>query len=64
MVQKYINTTSKSLAPGLDVVALFRRDDECMLSFAGTTGLAEAWFYGTSYSSFFLFARVFFGFCL
>ena len=41
VVKKYINTTSKSLAPGLDVVALFRRKDECVLSFAGTTGLAD-----------------------
>ncbi|CAK9001454.1 unnamed protein product [Durusdinium trenchii] len=41
VVKKYINTTSKSLAPGLDVVALFRRGDECVLSFAGTTGLAD-----------------------
>ena len=41
VAKKYINTTSKSLAPGLDVVALFRRQDECVLSFAGTTGLAD-----------------------
>ncbi|CAJ1399165.1 unnamed protein product [Effrenium voratum] len=41
VVKKYVNTTSKSLAPGLDVVALFRRQDECVLSFSGTTGLAD-----------------------
>ena len=41
VVQKYINTTSKSIAPGMDVVALFRRGNECVLSFAGTTGLAD-----------------------
>ena len=41
VVQKYINTTSKSIAPGMDVVALFRRENECVLSFAGTTGLAD-----------------------
>lgn len=41
VAKKYVNTTSKSLAPGLDVVALFRRQDECVLSFSGTTGLAD-----------------------
>lgn len=41
IVSKYVNTTIKSWAPGMDVVALFRRGDECVLSFSGTTGLAD-----------------------